>query len=118
VDGAYANNVFQASAAIMAPYDASRLTTVVSSVVIDNNGKATVAWSLAKNAAAHAKGSSFPLASGLKVPNSSLIVSEVSYDYKPVVGYVFGELQLTDTSSVPPRVTGQGNGIACTAPGC
>ena len=59
-----------------------------------------------KNGTARAKGSSVTLPAALNVANSSLIWSEVSYDYKPVIGYVItGTMTLTDQIYMRPRLS-------------
>ena len=60
----------------------------MSSVTIDANGNATVAWSDTLNGTARAVGSTVTLPAALNVANTSLIWSEVQYTYKPTIGYV------------------------------
>ena len=84
----------------------SKLSSVVSSVQIDANSKVTVAWSQARNGTARAQGSSYALPANLVVPNTSVIVSEIGYTYKPVLGYVItGSLTLSETAYLRPRVS-------------
>ena len=46
------------------------------------------------------------LPTALKVANTSLIWSEVSYDYKPTIGYVItGTLTLSDQIYMRPRLS-------------
>jgi len=45
INNADMTNILNATAAVVAPYDTSRLRVVVSAVTIDNNGAARVAWS-------------------------------------------------------------------------
>ena len=56
------------------------------------------------------------LAEVLAVPNSSLLWSEVSYNYTPVIGYtITGTLSLSDQMFMSPRMTPPVfNSIACT----
>lgn len=79
------SDIFKAATSVVAPFDASNLQIVVSSVAIDANGNATIAWSDAQNATPHAKNSGVTLPSGLNVPNRSLIWAEVKYTYTPAV---------------------------------
>lgn len=79
------SDIFKAATSVVAPFDASSLQIVVSSVAIDANGNATIAWSDAQNATPHAKNSNVALPSGLNVPNRSLIWAEVKYTYTPAV---------------------------------
>lgn len=106
VNNAEMTNSLNASAAVMAPYPANRLKVTVSSVSIDAQGKATVAWSDTLNGTARAKGADVALPSALAAPNSSLIWSEVEYSYTPVIGYVItGSLALKDQIYMRPRLS-------------
>jgi Flp pilus assembly protein TadG len=99
-------NSLNAATAVIAPYSPANLKVTVTSVSIDAQGKATVAWSDTKNGTARAKGSTVTLPAALNVPNSSLIWSEVQYTYTPVVGYVVtGALTLKDQMFMRPRVS-------------
>src|SRR6516225_9443327 len=66
-------NVLNASAAVIAPFDPSQLKVTVSEVNIDNNGNATIAWSCTLGGSAHAVGSGVTLPPALKIANTSLI---------------------------------------------
>ena len=75
-------------------------------MTIDSTGKATVAWSDTRNGTARAKGSTITLPTALAVPNSSLIFSEVQFNYTPTVGYVIsGTLALKDQIYMRPRLS-------------
>jgi hypothetical protein len=54
--------------------------------------------------------------SALAVPSSQLVFSEVSYPYKPTVGYtISGTLTLADKMYMTPRISPPTyNGTACT----
>lgn len=106
VSNAVMSNVLNASAAVMQPYSAAPLKITVSSVVIDAQGKATVAWSDTRNGTARAPGEVVTLPSALSVPNTSLIWGEVQYTYTPVIGYVItGPLTLKDQIYMRPRLS-------------
>ena len=99
-------NTLNAATAVIAPFSSSNLRVVVSSVTIDSTGKATVAWSDTRNGTARAKGSTITLPTALAVPNSSLIFSEVQFNYTPTVGYVIsGTLALKDQIYMRPRLS-------------
>jgi Flp pilus assembly protein TadG len=119
VDGAYLDNVFTAGSAILAPFDASRLSIVVSSIVIDDEGNATVAWSRGSNAVARAKNDSFPIPPDL-VNQTSLVVAEVAFSFVPTIGYgVIDNLTLAETTYSRPRPASASSvGVRCTAAGC
>jgi hypothetical protein len=76
----------------------------VSQVKIDSNSTATIDWSCTLNGTKRGTGSSVTLPSALVVPSTWLIWSEVSYSYKPTIGYVVtGTLNLSDQIYMRPR---------------
>jgi Flp pilus assembly protein TadG len=90
----------------MAPYSLGNLKATVSSITIDANSKATIAWSCTLNGTARSKGSTVTLAAALLVPSTSLIWSEVQYSYTPTIGYVVsGTLTLKDQIYMRPRLS-------------
>jgi Flp pilus assembly protein TadG len=108
-------NIMNASTAVISPYDATKLKATVSCLKIDNAGQATVAWSVSQNGSPRATGSGVTLPASLAVPSSSLVFSEVSYDYTPTVGYtITGTLTLSDQMYMSPRITAPVyNSVAC-----
>jgi Flp pilus assembly protein TadG len=106
INNADMTNILNATAAVVAPYDTSRLRVVVSAVTIDNNGAARVAWSDTLNGTAHGVGTSVTLPTALVVNNTTLIWSEVTYAYTPTIGYVItGTLNLADRIYMRPRLS-------------
>jgi Flp pilus assembly protein TadG len=99
-------NSLNAAAAVISPYSLGNLKATVSSVSIDANNKATIAWSVTKNGTARAVGSSVTLPSALLIASTCLLWSEVQYSYKPTIGYVVtGTLQLKDQIYMRPRLS-------------
>jgi Flp pilus assembly protein TadG len=99
-------NSLNAGSAVMAPYPVGNLKVTVSSIKIDANSKATVAWSDTLNGTARAVGSTVTLPAALLVANTYLIWSEVQYTYKPTIGYVIsGTLTLKDQIYMRPRLS-------------
>ena len=99
-------NSLNAASAVIVPYSIGNLKVVVSSVKIDAQGKATIDWSDTLNGTARAKGSTVTLPPALNIPNSSLIWSEVQYNYTPVIGYVItGSMNLKDQIYMRPRLS-------------
>jgi Flp pilus assembly protein TadG len=99
-------NILNASTAVLLPYAIASAKVTVSQVTIDANGTAKISWSDTKNGTARSPGSTVVLPTALNIPNSSLIWSEVSYEYKPVVGYVItGTMNLTDQIYMRPRLS-------------
>lgn len=101
-------DIFTAASAILVPYTTDGLTIVLSSVVIDADGNATVDWSEAgpNGGTPRATGSPITLPNGLAVPNTSLVVAEVSYDYVSFLGKLIENgITLNDIFYLRPRVT-------------
>ena len=99
-------NALNASAAVMAPFPSGNVKVTVTSIKIDANSKATVDWSDTLNGTARSKGATVTLPAALTIANSSLILSEVQYAYKPVIGYVVtGTLTLKDQIYMRPRLS-------------
>jgi Flp pilus assembly protein TadG len=106
INSADMNNLLNASAAVIAPFDTSKLKVTVSAVWIDSNGVAKVEWSETLNGTKRAVGSTITLPSALNVPDSQLVFSEVSYNYTPTIGYVVtGSLNLADKIYMRPRLS-------------
>ena len=99
-------NLLGASSTVIAPYDPSQLKVTISEVKIDANQTAKVVWSDTLNGTKRGIGSTVSLPAALNVANTSLIWSEVSYSYKPTVGYVItGTLNLSDQIFMRPRLS-------------
>src|SRR3954454_24627773 len=99
-------NVVNASTSVIAPYDTSKLKVTVSQVSIDANFVPKIVWSCTLNGVAQSVGATVSLPTALKVPNTSLIWGQVSYNYKPTIGYVItGTLNLSDQIYMRPRLS-------------
>ena len=73
---------------------------------IDAKQSATVAWSDTLNGSKRAVGSAVSLPAALKVANTNLIWGEVSYSYKPMIGYVItGTIDMADQIFMRPRLS-------------
>lgn len=98
-------NIFNASSAIMTPYSSSPLKAKVSAVSINAAGTtATVTWSSASNDTARTVGEVVTIPAALKVANTQIIWSEVTYGYTPAVAYyITGTLNMTDGFFARPR---------------
>jgi Flp pilus assembly protein TadG len=106
INNADMTNMLNATSAVVAPFDASKLKVVVSAVTIDNNGTAKVVWSDTRNGTARGVGSTVTLPTALNVNNTTLIWSEVTYAYRPTIGYVItGTLNLADQIYMRPRLS-------------
>jgi Flp pilus assembly protein TadG len=97
-------NILNAATSIIYPYSASNLKITVSCINIDTNKNATVKWSATRNGSALSGSVTLPAA--LLLPNTQLIYSQVSYAYKPTIGYtITGTLNLSDQMYMMPRIT-------------
>ena len=91
---------------IMAPYSTTNLKMVVMQVNIDASGVAKVAWTrtAGTGATAPAINSVYTLPTGVAVPNTSLIVSEVKYNYVGDWGGIVNKtIPLSDVTYMYPR---------------
>lgn len=99
-------STLNASAAIMAPYPVAKLKVTVSSVTINSQGKATIAWSDTLNGTARAKNSTVTVPTALNIANTSLIWGEVQFSYIPTIGYALsGTFTLKDQMYMRPRLS-------------
>jgi len=99
-------NIFNASAAVASPFPVANLAVVVSSIAIDNTGKATIAWSCTLNGTKRTVGQVVTLPAAINIANTSLVWAETYYRYTPAVGYVItGTLTMYDQIYMKPRVS-------------
>lgn len=97
-------DILNAAATVMTPYPIANAIVTVSSVSIDANGAATVAWSQALNGSGRAAGSSVAVPQLLDTPNSSLILGEINYTYTAGLDYLgLGTLHFTSSLFMAPR---------------
>ena len=110
-------NLLNASTAVMKPYSVGNLTATITCININGEGVAKVKWSQTLNGTARSAGSTVTLPSAdLAIPNTSLLWSETSYNYTPIVGYrITGSLSLSDQMFMSPRISPPVyDGTACT----
>ncbi len=113
--------VMQIIGHLMRPYDPTRLRVTVLNVIADVNDETntTVCWSYEHNggSGSYADGASYPLAAGLVEPGSSIIVTEVTYDYEPLIFHYFIKtaFPLKETLFLKPRLSSfvEYNGASC-----
>jgi Flp pilus assembly protein TadG len=106
INNADMSSLLNASSAVVAPYQAAPLKIVLSAVTIDANSVAKIAWSDTLNGSARTVGATVTLPSVLVVPNTTLIWSEVTYNYNPTFGYVLtGNMTLSDQIYMRPRLS-------------
>ncbi len=108
VNNADLTNAFAVGASIMTPYASTPIKAIISQVYIDpttHTGK--VKWSKASNDTAHACNSTVTVPSGLAIDGTYLIMSEVKYNFTPMVDFKLGSnpptFPLGDTTFTRPR---------------
>jgi len=106
IDNQDMSNILNASATIIAPYASANITATVSEVTTDNNGNGTITWSDSLNGTARTVGSAITLPASLKIPNTTIILGEVSYNYNPALGYaITGTIKMSDSFYMLPRLS-------------
>ena len=107
-------NILDASSAIIAPFNVSKLKITVTCINIDANKAANVKWSATRNGSV--KSGTVTIPSALAVANTQLILAEASYSYTPLIGYtITGTLTLSDKMYMSPRISAPTyNSTACT----
>jgi Flp pilus assembly protein TadG len=106
IDNTAMTDILKATAAVIAPYDKSKLKVVVSAVRIDTNGVAKITWSETLNGSKRTVNSTVTIPTALKVKETTLIWSEVSYSYEPTIGGALtGTINLSDQIFMRPRLS-------------
>jgi Flp pilus assembly protein TadG len=113
--------ILAASAQVLAPYSAAKAVITVSEVQITTGGKASVLWSQGLNGTALAPGSVVALPPGIAASCGVLILGQVAYAYKPVIGFGSGQVvPLGASLAMSPRYGPQIplDGVTTPTPGC
>jgi Flp pilus assembly protein TadG len=106
VSSANITNVFDAANDILYPYPSTSAKIVISSLVDNGKGGATVAWSEAQNTTKRTPGSTVTVPTGLIVSGSGggVILAEITYTYAPPSLVVLtGPINMTGTFYSRPR---------------
>lgn len=92
------NDYFAAAATVMQPLNTTGLGQVVSLIEIDEDGEATVKWSVASGSGSvRDTDSPFPLEATTRISQLAqastgyLIAAEVDYPYRPIVNYIISD---------------------------
>ena len=98
------NDIMGALDVILRPFDPGSAEIRISSVVADDNGQTTIAWSDARHTSPRAEGSSVTVPDGI-VPNlQGIIMAEVSFTYTTPFGkYLSSGGTVSDTFYLKPR---------------
>ena len=101
-------DILNASTSIASPFPPENLAVTVTSIGIDATGIATVKWSDTLRGTAHTPGNTISIEPALAIPNSSVVMGEVTYTFKPMFGplsVLTGNLNLSDKTYMKPRVS-------------
>jgi len=82
------SNIFDAAQTVMMPYTTVAPKMSVHHIVIDSAGVAKVCWSEQRNSTKLARGTTVTIPTDVRIPNSSLMMAQASYEFTPVVGWV------------------------------
>jgi Flp pilus assembly protein TadG len=99
-------SILTVAAAVMAPFSVTNANATVrlSSITVDNNGNATVAWSRCLNGTARSGIVTSLIPAGLLVANTSVIWGEATYSYRPTIGWgIVGTVPMSDQIFLRPR---------------
>ena len=98
------SNVLHASAQVMAPFDTSNLSIVLTEFQVSLAGIATVTWSQALNGTPLTVGKVYVLPTNVCQPGASVVLSTVAYNYLPPVGYkLTGAIPMSNQIYMSPR---------------
>ncbi|PTM40179.1 TadE/TadG family type IV pilus assembly protein [Bosea sp. 124] len=81
-------NIFDAAQTVMMPYTSVAPKMSIHHIVIDSAGVAKVCWSEQRNSTKLARGTTVALPADLRMPNTSIMMAQASYDFTPVVGWI------------------------------
>ena len=82
------SNIFDAAQTVMMPFTSVAPKMSVHHVVIDSAGVAKVCWSEQRNSTKFARGATMTIPADLRLPNTSIMMAQASYDFTPVVGWI------------------------------
>ena len=87
ITGSQVDGIMNAASAVMAPYSSDPLKIYVIGVQIDSEGDPEVTWSRStSNTTPPSVGSDYEIPEDIKIADSFLIVTNVTYEYTPGIG--------------------------------
>jgi len=99
-------DILNASVQILTPNPPAHATVIISCLTIDNAGHATVTWSQAFNTAPRPNGQAIAVPNALDVPNTTLLFSEATYAYTPLLDFIHvGTSNLHSSTYMAPRAS-------------
>jgi Flp pilus assembly protein TadG len=108
VSNADVSNILGAASQVLAPFPLANATVTLTSVLIDQNGNATVDWSQTVNGTTRSGNvtSSIPAALVQSSKGGFVLWGEATYHYKPMIGYVVtGTLTMANQIFARPRMS-------------
>lgn len=104
ITGPEMQDIMNATQAIMMPFDVGNLTIQVAGVEIDEDSDTEIAWSASRNGTAPVVGETYDIPASLLIPNSFLVVANLSYSYTPATSAaITGTINLSDDFFLRPR---------------
>ncbi|MFA6964224.1 MULTISPECIES: TadE/TadG family type IV pilus assembly protein [Bosea] len=82
------SNIFDAAQTVMMPFTSVAPKMSVHHIVIDSAGVAKVCWSEQRNSTKLARGTTVTIPADVRLPNTSIMMAQTSYDFTPVVGWI------------------------------
>ncbi|MGJ4947650.1 TadE/TadG family type IV pilus assembly protein [Bradyrhizobium sp. HKCCYLS20291] len=106
IDNSTMSGILGAASLVVAPYTTSDMIVTVTQVTTDSKGQGKIIWSDLLNGTPQTVGNAVTLPKALQIANTSLIWSEVTYPYKPWLGFVFTKtINVYQTSYFYPRLS-------------
>ncbi len=100
------SDIMASLSTIMMPFNSNDAQIRLTSVKADALGRTTVAWSDALHTAPRAVGSTITIPSGMVPANESVIVAEITFTYRTLVGmFLHNGISVSDTFYQRPRKT-------------
>ena len=103
IDNSGVDAALGAATAVLSPFPVINAKVTVSVVSIDNKGIAKIVWS--RNNKGESACGTVTVPESLKVPGTSLVRGEVTYDYTPVASYIVSPMKLSDQIFMRPRLS-------------
>jgi Flp pilus assembly protein TadG len=79
--------ILAAATTVLTPFSSANAVTTVTCIYVNASGQAKVLWSQASSGSGRANGT-ITLPSALDVDNTTVILGETSYSYKPLIDYM------------------------------
>ena len=91
------SNIFDAAQTVMLPFTSVAPKMSVHHIVIDSAGVAKVCWSEQRNSTKIARGETVTIPADLRLPNTSIMMAQASYDFTPVAGWIMKAITIGDS---------------------